>query len=577
MKLVKKLLCLILTTACAFSSISGYEVNAAVNDVVDKEVDSKVIDVTDLNTTIGNDIYMTNKQILSLECRANGDVNPNRMDLKDLYLKIIPDDKRIQFDFSAYKLKSELSSENQEIRIILRCSYNYAPIDTTITIKLRNNNVTLYRKLNLHVRNPLCAIRRDDVNMYSDETVDLNLQGMYASTYFSGTYDGAVDLSKATIVSSNPDVVSINNGMLVAQNEGTATVNVTYNESYKGYVLNDVKGFYEYDGLTYLNCPVLQTSFNVTVKNKIKGISFTNENVELNVGEFYRQLPVIESDAEGVTTTYTWKSSNPSVASIDDEGRIEGLKPGKATITAVSTDKSKSAAAFNVTVKDNTPTTVPSIIVPSDDKSGGESSTIYVPVEVPSDADIRVDGNGNVYYKADVPTGVMAKANKKDIKITWNNVSNAKSYIVMRKTGAGNYEQVGTTLVNSYTDTKVSYKNKYTYKIIAVPAIGSIGNSDASAESKVISFNISKPKIKITKKKGRSYILKIKGKRYSGYALYLSNRKKNNKLTAAVKGNSVRLSLKKGKTYYIKVRSYAIVNGKNIYSGFSKNIKIKVK
>ena len=35
--------------------------------------------------------------------------------------------------------------------------------------------------------------------------------------------------------------------------------------------------------------------------------------------------------------------------------------------------------------------------------------------------------------------------------------------------------------------------------------------------------------------------------------------------------------LKKGKTYYIKVRAYTLVNGKNVYGKFSSVQKVKIK
>lgn len=567
MKFLKKMICLVLAIACAFSSLSAYKVNAAGNDVVVKEVDSKVIDVTDINTTIGNDIYMTNKQIISLECRANGDVNPNHMDLKDLYLKVIPDDKRIHFDFSAYKLRDELRNAPQEIRIILSCSYNYAPLDTTITIKLMNNNVTLYRKLNLHVRNPLCEIKRDDVNMYSDETVGLNLQGMYASTYFNGTYDEAVDLTKATVESSNPDVVAINNGILIAQNEGTATVNVTYNESYKGYVLNKVNGFYEYDGLKYLNSPTLQTSFNVTVKNKIKGVSFTETKVNVKVGETYQQQPILEVNKDGATTSYEWESSNTRVATVNENGVVTVKNEGDAIITVRTTDKSKSVATYTVKGYDTTEVVDnpnAEIVKPGDNINSSKPSTIVGP-------------DGTKYIKAQAPDGVKAIAGKNSIKVTWNAVNGASAYVVYRASENSDYKQIGITAVNNFTDKGAVYNKKYIYKIVTTPLTGTIGNSDMSEESNLVNFKIKTPKIKSVKKNKSKYTIKISGTTYAGYLIYVGKNKKPKKVTAAVNKKTVDLFLKKNKTYYIRIKAYAKVNNSNMYSKFSKVKKIKTR
>ena len=180
-----------------------------------------------------------------------------------------------------------------------------------------------------------------------------------------------------------------------------------------------------------------------------------------------------------------------------------------------------------------------------------------------------------MYYKADMPTNVKAKANKSNIKVTWNNITNAKSYTILRKTNKGSYEQIGTSLTNSYTDNKVKYKNTYTYKIIATPNIGTIGNSDISINSNSIKFVIKKPKIKTVKRSGNGYKLNIKGTTYSGFAISISQNKKSKKITMAVKGKNINIHLPKGKTYYIKIKAYSKSKGKNIYSKFSQTKKIK--
>lgn len=45
-----------------------------------------------------------------------------------------------------------------------------------------------------------------------------------------------------------------------------------------------------------------------------------------------------------------WKSSKPEVASVNQDGFVVNLKPGKATITAAADDGSKVKASFNLKV-----------------------------------------------------------------------------------------------------------------------------------------------------------------------------------------------------------------------------------
>jgi len=70
-----------------------------------------------------------------------------------------------------------------------------------------------------------------------------------------------------------------------------------------------------------------------------------------------------------------------------------------------------------------------------------------------------------------------------------------------------------------------------------------------------------------------------KVKKASGYQfVYATNKKvKKNKITTTVKKNSITIKkLKKGKTYYYKVRSFKVKNNKKVYGKWSSVKKIKV-
>lgn len=67
----------------------------------------------------------------------------------------------------------------------------------------------------------------------------------------------------------------------------------------------------------------------------------------------------------------------------------------------------------------------------------------------------------------------------------------------------------------------------------------------------------------------------------NGYLVYRSTKKDSGYrlITTLNKGSKVKYSnkfLRKGKTYYYKVKAYRIVNGKKIYSSVSKTVKIKI-
>ena len=70
----------------------------------------------------------------------------------------------------------------------------------------------------------------------------------------------------------------------------------------------------------------------------------------LVVGEADVTLTVIVLPEDATDKTVTWTSSNPAVATVDDNGRVHAVAPGEATITATAGDKT-ATCAVKVTAK----------------------------------------------------------------------------------------------------------------------------------------------------------------------------------------------------------------------------------
>ena len=81
----------------------------------------------------------------------------------------------------------------------------------------------------------------------------------------------------------------------------------------------------------------IQTSYTVEVTDNI--FVYLNENnVEMKYKDSIMLNPVIDVN-EGVNYTVTYTSSNPSVARVDENGKVYGAKKGSTEITVTVTDE----------------------------------------------------------------------------------------------------------------------------------------------------------------------------------------------------------------------------------------------
>ena len=92
--------------------------------------------------------------------------------------------------------------------------------------------------------------------------------------------------------------------------------------------------------------------YEVTVKAKeikVTGVTVSGSTHEMNVGGTLK-LTAKVSPENATNKKVTWSSSNPSVATVDQNGTVTGKGEGKVTIT-VTTEDGKKQATYEVTVK----------------------------------------------------------------------------------------------------------------------------------------------------------------------------------------------------------------------------------
>ena len=184
----------------------------------------------------------------------------------------------------------------------------------------------------------------------------------------------------------------------------------------------------------------------------------------------------------------------------------------------------------------------------------------------------------------------ISKAENKaaGVKLTWKKVSGATGYVVYRKnSGSKSWKKIKTVKGASktaYTDSSVKSKHGTTYSY-RIEAYRSANGQMAKAVSKEKTIlRLTAPtKLKTANQRGRKLsVTWKKQKKISGYQIQYSTSKtfaKGTKTTNVVKssGKAVIKKLKKGKTYYVRIRSYQKSGSKKTYSAWSGYTKVKIK
>ena len=177
-----------------------------------------------------------------------------------------------------------------------------------------------------------------------------------------------------------------------------------------------------------------------------------------------------------------------------------------------------------------------------------------------------------------------ASAGYDRLTVTWKKTKNANGYEVYRAASKnGKYKKAGETTGTSFTDSGLTTGKVYYYK---VRACNTAGKAKAyGAYSDVKSARPIPAQAKIAKATGAKRSAKLVWKKTPGASGYTVCRaaSKNGKykaiktLKGADKLTHTDKKLKKGKTYYYKVRAYRTVSGKKVYGPYSAAKSAKAK
>ena len=154
--------------------------------------------------------------------------------------------------------------------------------------------------------------------------------GLYETHKVSLVYEGDANLSNFAWTSSNPLVAGVKNGEIVGLKAGTATVRVSAYGSTPKKIQVTVTD--EKTG-NLPNVPSL--SFGV-IKTSGQYLQKAEGRVQVNAGETFDMEVLLDPWYHPMTNlAIVYKTDNPSVATVDENGKVSTLKKGTAQISAV--------------------------------------------------------------------------------------------------------------------------------------------------------------------------------------------------------------------------------------------------
>ena len=287
----------------------------------------------------------------------------------------------------------------------------------------------------------------------------------------------------------------------------------------------------------YASCVVTVTE----VKKEVTGVTLNKSSLNLGVGGS-EVLSATVLPADATNKQVTWLSSTPSVATVSQSGVVTGVKEGTTQISVITADGSKTAIC-SVTVSGQAQTEpgtqTGGIIDPATGKTAAATF---------SGMEIELDYTSTAYNGSDKEPGVAiqdASGNDltEDVDYTldyYNNLTVGKATVIV--SGKGKYAGVIAGVrftIKPKTVTVKSVKKASSRKLNVVWA---------SHKTQTTGFQV----------------------RYATTKKFKSGTYKTVTLTSKSATSKALTKLKAGKTYYVKVRAYKTVDGKKIYSSWSK-------
>ncbi len=330
----------------------------------------------------------------------------------------------------------------------------------------------------------------------------------------------------------------------------------------------------------------------------VTGLTVNQDNIEMYDNDTTVLTATVLPD-DSTYPTITWSSSNTTIATVDQTGKVTAVGVGSATITATADGKSTTCnitvqpAQYTITALSSN-TTYGIVTGNGTYNNGAKVILVATPntgcrfvrwtdgtTQLSTSAKYTLTANAEQNITAEfaaigVPTIAAASSGYNNIKLTWTAVTGATGYEVWRSSSEnGPYTKLGTASGTTYTNTGLNLNTLYYYKVNAyctASTATTYGGRSAYAAATPVPAAPTASASTISYNSVKVSWSSVPGA--SGYQVYRATSQNGSyslvKTTSSLSYTNTGLGT--GTAYYYKVRPYA--SGK-VYGSYSAIVSAK--
>lgn len=317
-----------------------------------------------------------------------------------------------------------------------------------------------------------------------------------------------------------------------------------------------------------------------------------NQSIAMEI--YHKNEEFNNTEQKVLLSNFNFESSNPSVATISDEGMIT-LKGLGSTVMKASLKEDDSiileqTITINTkTAPDNTPTmpNIPDLKTssPADYTTATPDVTVLntaSPTAITPDVPVlnTTSPTDNTTTISNV-SNLKAESKTNSIKLTWDKISKAKGYLVYQyDTATKKWKKIAGITANtpSYTVKKLSSTSVYRFAVKAYKIQNEQQITSKTYTSLYVATKPSTVTFRLNAGKKKVSLKWDKIKSATGYRIYYKTNASNKWIQLKdTKGNNyIKKNLISGKDYFFTIRAYKTYQGKiYIGNGISKKVTIK--